>query len=1047
MPNILNLRIRSFGFCHIMQFSIALQSRKGICVTTYTDSINCAEQSTQKRNGEDEPGVGVDFSSCVFRLRGFDGTTDLEEGKQVHAHIIKTGMDLNVFQSNNLVNMYCKCGSVIDARQVFDKMPKRNEVTWNIAIAGYASLGYGTEAFQLFRKMQREGVKSAQFVCASVLSACTGGATIEQGEQVHTHIIKTGIELDIFVASTLLHMYAKCGLLEYARHVFDKMPERNVVSWTAMIVGYVQQGYAEDAFQLYKQMQRAAISPNHKSFTTLLSACACLEAVGQGKQVHAHIIKTGFESSVSVGNALVTLYAKCGIIEDASVVFKQIPMQDIISWNAIISGFTHSGHDEESLKCFQKMQCAATLSNSITLTCVLCSCANVGAPEQGKELHAYIIKFGLDSNLSVGNALITMYAKSGSIEDSLLVLNRMFVKVFEETPKRDIISWNAIISGCVHVGHDEEALNCFREMQRAGIESNSITLSSVLRSCASLEALEQGKEIHAHSIKIQLDSNVSVGNALVTMYAKSSSIGDSIQVFDRMPDKNLISWNAMIGGYIQNEQVEEAMKLFCQMQQAAGRVNYITFVSVLSACGRPEALEEGKQLHTHIINAGFEADIFVRNALITMYAKCSSIEDARKLFASMPKENRVSWNAMMAGYVHNGLSEEALKLYWHIQQAAMKLDNFTFATALSACAGLATLEHGKWVHAHVIKARFESDISVGTALVDMYAKCGSIGEARLAFDKMFERTDFSWNVMIAGYARHGHSEEALQLFWQMQQASVKPDHVTFVGVLSACSHAGLVDEGYSYFDSMSKNYGITPRIEHYVCMVDLLGRAGLLDEAKDFINKMPLQHSALVWRSLLGACRIHGNIDIGKHAAESLLELDLYDAATYVLLSNMYAVAGKWDDVAKLRTLMQDNRVKKEPGCSWIEIKNRIHAFVAEDRTHPQMFEIYITLEKLSKQMKDAGYVPDTKVVLHDVEQEQKEHSVLYHSEKLAIAFGLISTPLGTSIRIIKNLRVCGDCHTAIKFISTIVGREIILRDAYRYHHFKDGICSCADYW
>jgi pentatricopeptide repeat protein len=346
-----------------------------------------------------------------------------------------------------------------------------------------------------------------------------------------------------------------------------------------------------------------------------------------------------------------------------------------------------------------------------------------------------------------------------------------------------------------------------------------------------------------------------------------------------------------------------------------------------------------------------------------------------------------------------------------------------------------------------VKTGFELDVVVGSALVDMYAKCGSIDEASNVFNKMPERNIVTWTVIIIGYAQHGYAQEVLKLFSQMQDTGMKPDHVTFVGILSACSRAGLVNEGCNYFNSMSQDYGVNPRPEHFACMVDLLGRAGHLTEAKDFIEKMPFEPSISVWQSLLGACRIHGNMELGKYAAERLLELEPHDSATYVLLSNIYAAANRWDDVARVRKMMKDRGVKKEPGRSWTNVNNTVHEFISDDSSHPQAEEIYKMLQRLSNQMKDAGYVPNTDFVLHDIEKEQKENSLSHHSEKLAIAFGLIKTPPGAPIRIMKNLRVCGDCHIATKFISKIVCREIIVRDATRFHHFKNGLCSCGDYW
>jgi len=442
-----------------------------------------------------------------------------------------------------------------------------------------------------------------------------------------------------------------------------------------------------------------------------------------------------------------------------------------------------------------------------------------------------------------------------------------------------------------------------------------------------------------------------------------------------------------------------------------------------------------------------ERDVASWNAMISCYVCRGKLDDARRMFDRMPNRNRVSWTSIIAGYAQDGNGEEALKVFGKMKWAGVKPDQITFASVLDACACIAALEQGKQVHKCIIKMGFESDLYVGNTLVTMYAKCGILENARHLFDNMSEQNVVSWNSMIACYAQHGHGQEAIGLFEQMQGVGTKPDGITFVSLLSACSRAGLVEEGWHYFDSMDKDYHIVAGAEHYACMVDLLGRSGMLDEAKDFIDRMPIQPSAAVWGSLMGACRIHVNLELGKYAAERLLQLEPTMAAPYVLLSNIYAVAGRWDNVAKIRTMMKDRGVKKKPGLSWIEVKNRVHTFVAEDRSHPQTKEIYAMLGRLSKKMEEVGYLPDTDCVLHNMDEENKEHSLYYHSEKLAICFGLISTPPGTPIHVMKNLRVCRDCHTAIKFISKIVGRELVVRDANRFHHFNAGLCSCGDYW
>ncbi|KAJ7540626.1 hypothetical protein O6H91_10G023400 [Diphasiastrum complanatum] len=531
------------------------------------------------------------------------------------------------------------------------------------------------------------------------------------------------------------------------------------------------------------------------------------------------------------------------------------------------------------------------------------------------------------------------------------------------------------------------------------------------------------------------------------MYAKCGCTQDARELFNNMSDRDVVSWNAMIAGYAQNGLGKEALALYEQMKQEGVQPDNVTFVLLLKACASLEVLEQGKRLHSDIIKRGFQLDVIVGNTLVDMYAKCGCTEDARELFNNMTERDVVSWNAMIAGYAQNGLGKEALALYEQMKQEGVQPDNVTCVLLLKACACLAALEQGKQIHADIIKRGFQSDVIVGSTLVDMYAKCGCTEDARELFNNMSERNVVSWTAMIAGYAQNGLGKEALALFEQMQREGTKPNEVTYICVLSACAQSRLVDEGRYVFYSMCKNHGVTPTMEHYACMVDLLGRAGCLVDAELFINKMPIQPGSVVWMSLLGAARNHGNVEIGRRAFDRVMKLEPKNAAPYVLLSNIYAAAGRKDELVKIRNEMKDAGVKNMPGCSWIEVDNQVHAFVVGDATHPQSKEILAELDRLVGLMKEAGYIPELSFVLDDVEDEEKEIALCRHSEKLAIAFGLINTPPGTPIRIKKNIRVCGDCHNATKMISKIVRREIFVMDANRSHHFKDGFCFCGDYW
>ncbi|KAH9324049.1 hypothetical protein KI387_004227, partial [Taxus chinensis] len=515
------------------------------------------------------------------------------------------------------------------------------------------------------------------------------------------------------------------------------------------------------------------------------------------------------------------------------------------------------------------------------------------------------------------------------------------------------------------------------------------------------------------------------------------SLEDARRMFDKMPERNVVTWTCMISGYSTQGYPSEALTLFHQMQEAGGKPDAFTFSIVLQLCAKLGNLEEGKDVHERIIRSGLECNVFVGTALVDMYAKCGSIENARhvfdkmlerdvvswnamlagyvqnveieeawKLFEEMPERDLVSWNTMVAGCAQNGHGDEALKLFRQMQ-AFVKPNAESVTVVLLACAGLAALEEGKEVHGVISRSGFASDFFVANALMGMYSKCGSVEDAYHVFDDMQERDVVSWTTIILGYATNGYGKEALGLFERMEQSGMNPDHVTFVGVLSACCHAGLVDEGFKYFENMNQYYNIRPGMAHYGCMVDLLGRAGRLVEAQNFISNMPVKPDAAVWSSLLSACRVHKDIEIAESTAEHLFELEPENAAPYVLLSNIYASARRWDGIEKVRMMMESRNVVKKPGCSWIVVDKQVNAFCGGDRSHPQMHIIYAELERLSGQMKAMGYLPDTTFALNDVEKEQQEQILCLHSEKLAIAFGLINTCPATIIRVIKNLRVC----------------------------------------
>ncbi|KAI4357942.1 hypothetical protein L6164_001856 [Bauhinia variegata] len=729
-------------------------------------------------------------------------------------------------------------------------------------------------------------------------------------------------------------------------------------------------------------------------------------------------------------------------------------------------------------------------------------CCEAGKQVQAKKLHCNIIKTFRNPEIFLLNNLISTYGKLGNIVYARRLFDQMpernpyswdtilsaysklgkvaeMKEIFDVVPSRNTVTWNSLISGYAGCGLIVESVKAYNLMLKEGsMILNRITFSTMLILSSKQGCVDLGRQIHGHILKLGFQSYVFVGSPLVDMYSKAGLIYDARKAFDEIPEKNVvmyntmitgllrcgifedsrqifygmqerdsISWTTMITGFTQNGLDKEAIDMFREMRLEGLKMDQYTFGSVLTACGGLLALQEGKQVHAYIIRTDYKDNIFVASALVDMYCKCKDIKSAERVFKRMTCKNVVSWTALLVGYGQNGYSEEAVKIFCDMQKYGIEPDDFTLGSVISSCANLASLEEGAQFHARALVSGLISFLTVSNALVTLYGKCGSIEESHRLFNEMSIRDEVSWTALVSGYAQFGKANETIRLFESMLTHGFKPDRVTFIGVLSACSRAGLVEKGQQIFDSMIKEHRIVPMVDHYTCMIDLLSRAGRLEEAQNFIKEMPFCPDTIGWATLLSACRFNGNMEIGKWAAEALLELEPHNTASYILLSKIYAAKGKWEEVAKLRKGMRDKGLRKEPGCSWIKYKNRVYVFSADDRSSPFSDRIYSELEKLNDKMMQEGYVHDTNSILHDVEDSEKIKMLNHHSEKLAIVFGLIFIPPGLPIRVVKNLRVCGDCHNATKYISKITQREILVRDAVRFHLFKDGTCSCGDFW
>ncbi|XP_050379178.1 pentatricopeptide repeat-containing protein At2g03880, mitochondrial [Argentina anserina] len=739
-------------------------------------------------------------------------------------------------------------------------------------------------------------------------------------------------------------------------------------------------------------------------------------------------------------NTMIAAYANSGRLAEAKQVFDATPSRTDITWSSLISGYCRNECEGEAFRLFWEMQVEGQRPSLYTLGSLLRLCSKLGLLRRGEMVHGYMVKTKFDSNVDVVTGLVDMYAKCKRIFEAECVFESL-------QGRRNHVVWTVMLTGYSWNGDGVKAMEFFCDMRAQGVESNQFTFPSVLTACALVLALSFGAQVHSCIVQSGFGPNVFVQSALVDMYVKCGDHISAKKVLRSMAVDDVVSWNSMIVGCVRKGLTREALSLFREMRSRELRIDDYTYPSVLNSVAAVKDVTNAMAIHGLIVKTGFEAHQLVGNALVDMYAKQENMESALEMFRHMPDKDVISWTSLVTGYAQNGSHDKALKLFCEMRDAGIYPDQIVIASILSASAELTLLEFGQQIHANFIKSGLQASLSVDNSFVTMYAKCGCLEEATRVFNSMQVQNVITWTALIVGYAQNGRGKESLKFYDQMLATGTQPDFITFIGLLFACSHAGLLEKGKCYFESMTGTYGIKPGPDHYACMIDLLGRSGKFDEAEALLNQMSVEPDGTVWKALLAACRVHGKIDLGERAAENLSILEPMNAVPYVQLSNMYSAAGRWEDAARIRRLMKSKGILKEPGCSWVEMNGQVHTFMSEDRSHSWTTEIYSKIDEIMMFIRKAGYVPDTNFALHDIDKEGKELGLAYHSEKLAIAFGLLTAPPGAPIRIFKNLRVCGDCHTAMKYISRVYLRHIILRDSNCFHHFKEGKCSCDDYW
>ncbi|KAL1318222.1 hypothetical protein HN51_070497 [Arachis hypogaea] len=744
----------------------------------------------------------------------------------------------------------------------------------------------------------------------NIILQCLSSSTItlSHARQAHAHILKLDLYGDTYITTRLLSHYANnLCFSQVTNLVLHFFPNPTLPSFTTIINAFTRSHQYDAVLRLFSLMGHKGLAPDGFLLPSAIKACAALQALKPGLQFHGYAFVSGYALDSILASSLVHMYLKCDSIGDAHRLFDEMPERDVVVWSAMIAGYSRRGMVERAKEMFSEM-------------------------------------------------------RSEGVEPNL-------------------VSWNGMLAGFSNAGWHVEAVELFKTVLSEGFLPDGSTVSCVLPALGQLEDGVAAKQVHGYVIKQGLGLDRFVVSALLDIYGKCGCTQEMLQVFDEVDQREVGSLNAFLNGLSRNGLIDTALEVFRKF------------------------LDEGVEL------------------------------------------NVVTWTSMISSCVQNGKDMEALELFREMQAHGVEPNAVTIPSLIPACGNISALKHGKQTHCFSLRKGIFDDVYVGSALIDMYAKCGRIQLSRLCFDKMLDPNLVSWNAVMKGYAMHGKAKETIEMFRMMQESGMEPDEISYTCVLYACAQNGLTEEGWQYFNSLSKEHAIETKTEHYACMVTLLSRVGKLEEAYSLIKEMPLEPDACIWGALLSSCRVHHNLSLGEIAAEKLFLLEPDNPGNYILLSNIYASKGMWDEVDRIRDVMKSKGLRKNPGYSWIEIGNKVHMLVAGDKSHPQMQEILEKLEKLSAEMKKCGHLPKTGLVLHDVEEQEKEQILCGHSEKLAVVLGLLNTSPGQPLQVIKNLRICSDCHAVIKFISSLEGREIFVRDTNRFHHFKDGVCSCGDYW
>ncbi|KAK8658841.1 hypothetical protein V6N13_029060 [Hibiscus sabdariffa] len=893
------LFIESYGLCSNVHLSFTANSLQ-FC-TVHHPFVKTSQRDPHQ--------LYTRFYDVIDLLKSSMARPNLVTTTIAHCLAIKVGALAHLPVCTSLLTSYSRAKDLSSSLGLFDEFSNKDVILWNAIINAAVENNSYNVATRFFIEMTEVGAAFDSTTLLLIVSASSHMKYLKCGKSIHCLSIKLGMLWDCNLCNAVLDMYAKCGDLSSSQSMFTWMETRDVITWNSMVNGFLYNGHPEKSFWCFREMICFGIRVDSVSLSCAISASADMGELSSGQAIHAWGIKQGYNYDISFPNSLISLYSEYGDIEASKSVFKEMVVRDVVSWNAMIRGLASNGRVVETFDMLYKMQLTGYAQLGVaTLFTIISLCAEQMLLREGKSVHGFTVRRQMISDVWVTNSLLDMYSKCDCVVKGEFLFNTI--------PRRDLVSWNAMISCYSRNGYSKEAQSLFTKLIHQRLQLSFSTVLAVISSCIPPDSLQFGKSIHCWGQKAGFSNNILIVNSLMHMYVNFGDLPAAFMLLERIhAEEDIACWNTIIAGCTRNGHFREALATFNWMRQEISVMwDSITLVNVISACGNLALLCEGKSLHGLAIKTFVGSETRVQNALITMYGRCSHAKSAKSVFDFCSSRNLCSWNCMISAFSQNKEGRRALELFHFLE---FEPNEITIVALLSACNQLGLSRQGKQIHGHVFRFGISENSFVTAALVDMYSNCGRLDLGWQIFTKSEEKSIAVWNSMISAYGYHGNGKMAIQLFHKMCDSGIRPSKSSFVNLLSACSHSGLVNEGLSYYRVMLGEYGVEAVTEHQVCIVDMLGRAGKLQEAYEFINQIPGETEAGLWGALLSACNYHGNVEMGRKVAQHLFGLEPENVVGYyIALANLYVGAGGWKDAVELRQIAQHKNLKKLPAYS-----------------------------------------------------------------------------------------------------------------------------------